>query len=115
VTALSPPSAPGAVGRGAVRSRRFPWDGGRDQCRATGEKEGAGRGAAWVPLSEAAVPSVPRSRELLGVESPQGQLQNVRAGARAVIGRDEVVADPERVEDHAAGLDLVLVRAEGTE
>src|SRR6266545_1530445 len=54
-------------------------------------------------------------RALLGLEPPQGQLQHVGAAARAVIGGDEVAADPQRVEDHAAGLDVVLVGAEGTE
>src|SRR6266511_3144751 len=51
----------------------------------------------------------------LGLEPPQGQLQHVGAAARAVVGGDEVAADPQRVEDHAAGLDVVLVGAEGTE
>ena len=32
-----------------------------------------------------------------------------------MIGGDEVVADPQRVEEHAAGFDVVLVGAEGTE
>jgi hypothetical protein len=31
---------------------------------------------------------------LLGVEPPEGQLHHVRAAARAVIGGDEVAADP---------------------
>src|SRR5271155_4588344 len=60
-------------------------------------------------MYDAACAALPRP------EPPQGQLHYVRAAARAMIGGDEVAADPERVEDHAAGLDVVLVGAESAE
>src|SRR5215510_1406377 len=50
----------------------------------------------------------------LGLEPPQDHFHHVRAPAGAVIGGDEVVADPQRVEDQAAGFDLLRVAAEGT-
>src|SRR5450759_3360195 len=52
---------------------------------------------------------------LLGPEPSEGQLQHVRAAARAVIGGDGVAADQQREEEHAAGLDVVCVGAEGAE
>src|SRR5919204_5006313 len=52
---------------------------------------------------------------LLGLEPPRGQPQHVPPTARPMIGGDEVIADPQREGEHAAGLDVVLVRAEGTE
>jgi hypothetical protein len=52
---------------------------------------------------------------LLGQEPPGRQRHHVGAAACAVIGGDEVVADPQREGDHAARLDIVLVGAEGAE
>src|SRR5262249_1587127 len=57
--------------------------------------------------------SAPKNFANSGFEPPQDHFHHVRAPAGAVIGGDEVVADPQRVEDHAAGLDLILVAAEG--
>src|SRR5919108_1912456 len=52
---------------------------------------------------------------LPGLEPPEGELQHLGAAARAVIGGDEVVADPQRENEHAAGLDLVFVVTERAE
>src|SRR5206468_3901830 len=55
------------------------------------------------------------SRRLRGPEVSEGQVQHVRAAARAVVGGDGVVADQQREEEQAAGLDIVRVGAEGAE
>src|SRR5262249_43014556 len=57
--------------------------------------------------------SAPKNFANSGFEPPQDHFHHVRAPAGAVIGGDEVVADPQRVEHQAAGLDLILVAAEG--
>ena len=45
----------------------------------------------------------------LGLEPHHRQLHDTVSAAATVVGGDEVVADPEREGEHAAGLDLVLV------
>ncbi len=53
------------------------------------------------------------TRELPGEDLPRDQLHHVGTAARAVISRDQVAADRHREGDQAAGLELVLVGAEG--
>src|SRR6266542_3716819 len=107
------PSPVAHIAAGAGRARQVVSEPTRRVARALR----ANRPAPWT--LQAADPTflteIQQVRALPGLEPPQGQLQHVRAAARAVIGGDEVAADPQRVEDHAAGLDVVLVGAEGTE
>src|SRR6266496_1685266 len=71
----------------------------------------------WSPVTATQNPPLPRSlsRRLRGPEVSEGQVQHVRAAARAVVGGDGVVADQQREEEQAAGLDIVRVGAEGAE
>src|SRR6266540_3169867 len=93
-----------SISRGRRGGRQASSQGSRRWCW----RPASGRPTSWPPADQ-------RVASVLGLEPPQGQLQHVGAAARAVIGGDEVAADPQRVEDHAAGLDVVLVGAEGTE
>src|SRR6266511_1530830 len=93
-----------SISRGRRGGRKASSQGSRRWCW----RPASGRPTTWPPADQ-------RVASVLGLEPPQGQLQHVGAAARAVIGGDEVAADPQRVEDHAAGLDVVLVGAEGTE
>src|SRR5260221_10030585 len=71
----------------------------------------------WSPVPATQNPPLPRwlSRRLRGPEVSEGQVQHVRAAARAVVGGDGVVADQQREEEQAAGLDIIGVGAEGAE
>ena len=53
-----------------------------------------------------------RRASLASFEAYHGQPHHVFAAARAVIGGDEVAADPQREGEDAARLDVVLVRRE---
>src|SRR4051794_35355930 len=69
----------------------------------------------YLPLRRDRGAARDRTAARLGLEPAQGRLYDVRAAARTVIGGYEVAPDPERVEDQAADLDLLLLGADGPE
>ena len=79
---------------------------------AKGNRAAPGFDAAALQVNAKRLGGGRTAHGLLSLEPAQGKPDHVRAGALAVVGGDEVVADPQREGEHAAGLDLVLVGAE---
>ncbi len=71
-------------------------------------------GSIWSTRSDARAKDQ-KIRGVLGHETSLSQPQYVGAAVWAVIGGHEVVSDQQREGEHAAGLDVALVGAEGAE